>query len=544
MDNENMNPQPGFTPVPTPQNSYVPPRTTQRFCPVTDTRDIFLASMLLIFCIMLVDTLFWSTAGLFVSISMGMIAIFSFLYLWKYRKKVTIYSLFCVFATLLLDASFTFHDDTWVKFCTFVMCVVLLSSCFLDLTQVRRHIAGTIYAIGDFFWLIFPMTFGRIGRGLYALFHKQEEDGSFRTRRIGAVLLGLVIALPLVCIILPLLSSSDAAFEALMGKIRMANILHFIIAALFGLFLAVLLFGQLYCLGRTKRQQKETAGKRGIEPVVVVSFLSVLCLIYAIYVVSQLAYFFDAFRGLLPKDYTVAKYARRGFAEMCVLCVINLCAIIFSLMLCRRKDDNPPRGVRLPALLLCLFSVLLVAVSMSKMLLYIQSFGMTRLRILTSGFMLVLDVLFICVGLWLFIKKFPYLKFAVAAAAIVLLAFSFGNVDRFVARYNVHAYQSGKLDSIDVETLGDLSSASVPYLVELLDDSDPAVAKQAKRELHDDLAEFYFYEGFDSDNEESVYAGERHYDIRGFNLDTYRARTLLRDNFDRVNPLKSDDFTD
>lgn len=544
MDYETMNPRPEYTPEPTPQNSYVPPRTTQRFCPVSDNRDVFLASMLFIFCIMLVDTLFWSTAGLFVSVSMGMIAIFSFLYLWKYRKKVTVYSLFCILATLLLDASFTFHDDGWVKFCTFVMCMILLSACFLDLTQTRRRLAGTIYAIGDFFWLIFPMTFGRIGGGLSALFHKQEEDGTIHTRKIGAVLLGLVIALPLVCIILPLLSSSDAAFEALMGKIRMANDLRFIIAAMFGLFLAALLFGQLYCLARTTREKKEKVGKRGIEPVVIVSFLSVLCLIYAIYVVSQLAYFFDAFRGLLPKNYTVAKYARRGFLEMCVLCVINLCAIVFGLMLCRRKDDNPPKGVRLPATLLCLVSVLLVVVAMSKMMLYIQSFGMTRLRILTSGFMLVLAVLFIGVGLWLFIKKFPYLKLAVAAAAIVLLVLSFGNVDRFVARYNVRAYQNGTLDSIDVRTIGDLSAASVPYLTELLDDKDPAVAKQAKEELHNDLWEFYEQKDIEWHTYESNFTQERHYDIRGFNLDTYRAKKLLHDNFDRINPLIFDDSAD
>lgn len=539
MENENLNPQSGAAPVPvTPQPTYVPAQNTQHFSPVTGGRDIFLAGMLLIFCIMLIDTLFWSTAGLFVSISMGMIAILSFLYLWKCRKKVTVYSLFCLLATLLLDVSFTFHDDGWVKFCSFVMALVLLSACFLELMQARRRDGGTIYAVGDFCWLLFPMTFGRLGGGLYALFHKHDENGTVRSRKIGAVLLGLVIALPLVCIILPLLSSSDAAFEALMGKIRMANNLRFIVAVLFGFFLAALLFGQLFNLAKAERTKNERTGKRGIEPVVIMTFLFVLCLIYAIYVVSQLAYFFNAFRGLLPEDYTVAQYARRGFAEMCVLSVINLCAIVFSLMLCRRSEERPSKGVRVPALLLCLFSLLLVAISMSKMVLYIQSFGMTRLRILTSGFMLVLAVLFIGVGLWLFIKKFPYLKITVAAAGIVLLAFSFGNVDKMVACYNVRAYQSGKLDSIDVRTIGELSSASVPYLVELLDDKDPAVAKQAKEELHNDLWEFYDQKDIAWHTDESNFTQERHYDIRGLNLDTYRARQLLRENFDRINPLK------
>lgn len=546
-----VNPQGGYTPEPAPQYppqpyyaapqypQYTPaPQTPQAPRAVSGRRDVFLGCALLVLCIMLIDTIFWASTGLFASISMGLIAILSFVYLWKNRKKVTLYSLFCVLAAIALDVSFTFHDDGWIKFCSFVMSVILLSASFLDLMQVRRFIRGTVYAIGDFFWLIFGMTFGKIGGGLYALFHKKDADDSVGSRKVGAILLGLAIAAPLVCIILPLLSSSDAAFEALMGKVKMENILRFIIAALFGAFLAILLFGQLFHLPKTVREKKEQTGRRGIEPVVIISFLCVLCVIYAIYVISQLAYFFDAFRGLLPKNYTVAKYARRGFAEMCVLCVINLCAIIFGLMLCRRNEEKPSKGVRIPALLLCLVSLLLVAISMSKMVLYIQSFGMTRLRILTSGFMLILGVLFIGVGLWLFIKKFPYLKITVAAAAIVLLAFSFGNVDKMVACYNVRAYQNGTLDSVDVVTIGDLSAASVPYLVELLDDADPAVAKQAKAELHADLWDFYEQTHIELHTDESHFTQERHYDIRGLNLDTYRARQLLRENFDRVSPLK------
>ena len=44
--------------------------------------------------------------------------------------------------------------------------------------------------------------------------------------------------------------------------------------------------------------------------------LGMISLVYVLYLVSQLAYFSGGFSGILPKGYTMAEYARRGFFEM------------------------------------------------------------------------------------------------------------------------------------------------------------------------------------------------------------------------------------
>ena len=84
-----------------------------------------------------------------------------------------------------------------------------------------------------------------------------------------------------------------------------------------------------------KDEKKETVKKelKGIENVYVISFLSVLALVYLVYLFSQLAYFINGFFGILPEKFIPSSYARRGFFEMSVIAGINFVIIYLSLIL-------------------------------------------------------------------------------------------------------------------------------------------------------------------------------------------------------------------
>jgi hypothetical protein len=133
--------------------------------------------------------------------------------------------------------------------------------------------------------------------------------------------------------------------------------------------------------------------------------------------------------------------------------------------------------------LLCLFiglvTVFFVATASAKMGMYIGAYGLTRLRVLTEVIMVFLGIATALVCLWLFVPKLPYMK------AILLIALTMGagtlwaDVDTVVAAYNVRAYQSGALDSVDVHYLWTLGDGAVPYIAELTKAEDPAVAQRA-----------------------------------------------------------------
>ena len=73
-----------------------------------------------------------------------------------------------------------------------------------------------------------------------------------------------------------------------------------------------------------------------------------------------------------------------------------------------------------------------------------------------------------------------YMKGAVICALILGCVTFWGDVDTFVARYNVRAYQSGRLETIDMGHMSCLGDGALPYIKELTRDSDPEIASTAE----------------------------------------------------------------
>lgn len=145
----------------------------------------------------------------------------------------------------------------------------------------------------------------------------------------------------------------------------------------------------------------------------------------------------------------------------------------------------------------------------------------------------VLAVLFVNCWLWHGLAAGAYMKVAVLTAGVLTVAMSFANVDRVVAAYNVGAYQTGKLDTIDMDTLSELSDAAVPYLLELTGGGDAEVQRQARRILFARLEEeFEMTQTADGQLE----IRDTGYDLRAFDTVTYRARQLLLENWQKFAP--------
>ena len=495
---------------------------------VSEPRDLVLVVLLAVFAVFLTDAFFFT--GLNLGVSLGLIGICACFvwYLWKARRAVTAYAVFCFLCLPALAVSLFCSDDSLLKFLACTAILILAAVGALDLLNLRREQTGTCRSVLDVGWVLFSAPFCELPESVWAVFHRNGAGGAPKTRRIGAALIGVGCAIPALFVVMPLLTSSDAAFEGLVRRLTIRDLPIHVIALIVGVGLGLLVFSQLFYLPQAGRKETRSASAfRGVEPLIVGSFLTVLSLVYLAYLLSQGAYFFEGFRGLLPAGYTPAMYARRGFFEMCTICVMNLVFFFGAASVCRRREGRLPAFIRLLMCFLCLFSLTLVAISASKMVLYIRSFGMTRLRILTSAFMLVLAVGFICLILRLFRNGVPYLKVTLIAAAAVLLVLSFVNVDRIVASYNTAAYRSGALSGIDVKTISELSDAAVPSLLDLADDADPVVARLARAELVARVDAF-FKVGPDG-RPVPVSA-----DWRGYNLVSARAKALLLQSWDRI----------
>ena len=143
-----------------------------------------------------------------------------------------------------------------------------------------------------------------------------------------------------------------------------------------------------------------------------------VCLLYGVYLFSQIAYFSGGFLGILPDGYSVAEYARRGFFEMAVLSGINLGLITFSIGMVSRTGDVK-RSTKYLCLAIGLVTLFLIGTSWTKMLLYIGTYGLTRLRVLTMAIITFLAITTVLVSLWLFLPRLEYMRFVVLSAMII-----------------------------------------------------------------------------------------------------------------------------
>lgn len=494
-------------------------------------RDLLFALPILLFSILTVE--FYSHAGAGLAASLASIGLYltGVVYIFPHRARCSRYCTVCMTLYIACALSMIFSDDVFGKLCVCFAMVVLLPLTLMELMPLRSGRVGTLRAVSDWWNVAVRLSFGNIGAVLYAIFHR-EADGTVEKRRIGSVLIGLLCAVPALIVIVPLLTSADVAFGNLLGSVTLDGRVETLKSLFYGVILFLLLFGQHFAARFACPPMRQSAGeKKGIDPMAVVSFLSVIAFVYVLYLVSQLAYFFSAFSGLLPSDFTVAQYARRGFFEMVLLCVINLAIVTVVLRKVRKTEDREPLSIRLFALFFCGFSLLLIATALSKMFLYIDSFGMTRLRILTSVFMVFLAVVFCVAALWLFFRRIAYLKVALLAAVILITLTGFADLDRVVARYNVEAYQSGELDTVDMLALANLSSDSVvPYIWELTRDENTTVSEQAYAILLDKLVEHGLAE--------VTFRGTRllqaSYDWRAYSMPEYEAFCLLQEHAEEI----------
>ena len=447
----------------------------------TGGKEFLFGLGILILSWLLFNSIFY--AGFFLGAAIFSIAIIlvSSGFLLSRGHKLTPYSTILLCLSMIIAASFARSNDGFVKFIMFCFMVISanLGLCLLA-GQNRRSPKGVLSLL-DIPRSVFMLGIGKLpesARGIRWGFRNSGTAG----KKSGAVLLGLVIAVPLLAIMIPLLVSADAAFDGLLQKLPDWDFGELLNSVLWGSFLGVFLYVRGSALHHAPKAEPARKMKKGIHPLTVNTVLVLIGLLYLVYLLSQLAYFSGGFSGILPEGFTIAQYARRGFFEMAWLCAINLGIMALSVGLIK-KEDTAPLLTRIICLFLGLVTLFLVVSASAKMFLYIGSYGLTRLRVLTQVIIFWLGLTTLIVTVWLFVPRLPYMKWVLILALIMGAATAWADVDTVVARYNVSAYQSGTLEEVDVYYLYTLGSGAIPYIAELTSDADPVVAAKAEEYL-------------------------------------------------------------
>ncbi len=251
-------------------------------------------------------------------------------------------------------------------------------------------------------------------------------------------------------------------------------LLRLLPAALVGCYFFGMFYGNLqkrFVAVRGKEDvEKAREKRRKLPPAMTVTVLALLTGVYLLFFGAQAATLFSAFAGVRPEGLTYAEYARQGFFELCGVAMINLAVLGGVRLFTVKKGEKPVRPLVVFSVLLSAETLLLIVTALSKMVLYIQQYGLTLLRVYTSWFMVLLFIVFAIVIVAQFRKLTWPRHWCSPFPCFLLLCYS--NVDGLIARYNIGRYQAGTLDSVDLEALYATPEASLPYVKELYQETD------------------------------------------------------------------------
>jgi len=471
---------------------------------------------------------FHPTAG----ISLFAVTIFALTFIYLNRsgfKQSTRSSIVLVLAAVSA-IQFLIFDYTLVSFLNFIFLAMLFV--YWVMTVTDRSITGalSIFFAGDVVAQGLVVPFRNFGTGITALSRVPKKGN---VQRILLGVLGIVLFLPLLVAVVSLLMSADLAFETFLtgvfDSVHARAFTPYLWQFILGIPVALYLFGLIF--GNIKQRYTDTITTESMThgaqmiriapPTMIVSALVAFCLIYLLFFIIQAGYLFSAFDNVLPGAYTYAEYARRGFFELCAVAGINLLVLAIAHLLTARKSDDIPHGLRVTTIIISIFTLLLIVTALSKMVMYIDSYGLTQLRVYTSWFMILLVLIFSTILIRQF-RSFNGSRVVIVGFVVLFLVLAYGNIDGVIARYNIDKYEAEKARGIDatldINTLIDLSDAAIPHLYELsqrLELDDP---KQA--DLNSQIEELIL-EKFDCDDPDRV-------TFRSYNYQRSRAEQIRK----------------
>ena len=310
------------------------------------------------------------------------------------------------------------------------------------------------------------LVFRTIGRCFEPFSHLAVRKRSGGKGRGKYVLLGLLIALPLAVVVVSLLSSADAVFRFLLSRLFTgwdAPALPTVLQSLGFFLLAGLAFYGVLCAQTDRPEPEDQQPPRQADTLVAVTFTAVLAVIYLAFCAVQIAVLFRGSAAALPAGTTYAEYAREGFFQLLLVSGINVLLVIVSQ---RRFGESAALRV-----LLCVISGCTVLMELSsawRMILYVQAYGLTFLRLLVLWFLLVLAAILAGAVITVFRPSFRLFRFSLAVCLTAWLVFAFARPDAVAARYDLRRFgcSDTALSLIRYELSADALGELRPYLSE------------------------------------------------------------------------------
>lgn len=424
----------------------------------------------------------------------------AFVILKLHKVRLRAHILLTAASALVVAATFFVTDSIFLSILAYQYALLTYCYCLYAATGNRVQEGFSDYVFLDYLKAVFILPFCSIVSIFFAMIQGKGKSGAFFLVKI---LIGIVLAAIPTMLVLLLLSYDGEFTSLLTGLFTMdwRTLLSRLEGLLFAIPFGMYHFG-LYTSGKERKLHKQIDAQNTdniLEKIRILPQLSVLSagiplvFIYVLFFVSQWQYFISGFTGILPEGFSYAQYARQGFFQLCAVSVINLSLILlFRLFVNRGKRRNAP-VMKATSVVFCLCTLILISTAVAKLVMYIDCYGLTPMRIYAMWLMAVIALVFLIIAVGQFIPKakLTAATFSVCVAMFTVLALC--NVNQISAEYNVERYLNGSLQTVDVTWLSRMGDSAVPSLVRLAqtkEDAKPPLTDEEYEQI-DQRLEYY-----------------------------------------------------
>lgn len=318
---------------------------------------------------------------------------------------------------------------------------------------------------------------GSIGYPFDHLFRFFRNAKDKRFKNAGLVCMGLVFGIPMMFLMAGLLAAADEVFDQLFKNflvsfLRPWTLFRIILMALGS---AVIMYS-LICAAKIKNISADVKDRRNQNPVMAVSFLGIISVMYLAFSLVQIIYLFMG-KGELPAGVTYSSYARKGFFQLLAVAVINL-----IMVLCSLKYFMKSRVMNGVLTVICICTYIMIASAAYRMILYVGEYQLTFLRVFVLWFLALLAVMMTGVVAIIFKNDFPLFRYCLAVVSVFYLGFAWARPDYGIAAYNV-AHMTAENEH-----------ETIKYLVRNLSEDAAPIVAQLEGEYAEKQKEEYFYE--------------------------------------------------
>jgi hypothetical protein len=367
---------------------------------------------------------------------------------------------------LLRREPFTLFTACVLAFCFLCLLAFSFPNSYWIFYRIRDYLAAILRLIAD--WFAGGLRLKKSSSGEA---ETQKTTGKKGGNTVLLVLLGILLALPLLGIFGALLSSADPVFGSRLADFlkvfNIENLPEYLFRLFYILVLTYFIAGSFVHAFYNRHDQKPDSANDTFHPflswIPAAVILILVDLLFLSFVVIQFTYFFGAQSNITAEGYTYADYARRGFFELISVAVMSL-MLVFGLGAITQRKTRAQQTVLavLNMVLICLVLVMLLS-SWQRLNLYEEAYGYSRLRTYTTVFIPWLGALLVAVGIMDMLGR---MRWFALSLVIIIAGFVFSlpllNVDHFIANRNIDRAVAG--EEFDAAYLAILSADAVPAM--------------------------------------------------------------------------------